>query len=430
MFRCVLTPKLSLYTADRAHLTRLLRSPMHIPSERVYNKMKSEQTSLCYVPAIGDSEIAFLIKAPTSSIKALIAGCSLKLAYGKKDAHLCRGASILDVPDAPLFISGIQREAEEHSALIRALQKRRFSTFLFNEMDICLAWTNLELADEDASLVLDFIGEESQLYVGPFTKSTSHSLDCFCFSIDNTKTYPEAQSIPTVEISPTLESWRSINAYFTGMRCAHAITIDDENEGEMLERAVWASLESVFPHTLYKSPQVKVGKKQRELTDVFSFYTYGSFLIETKDLSVLSAGYERDQERRTKGIQKQVKKAIAQLIGASKAFVRGVTIFDDSCTELHVERKQPPHCIVLITDLMHSGDWSEIEALLVDASRTTGAYFHLLDLHELIALLKGSSGKPELLDYNLIQRFKLFIKRGSVHIRSQQATNPSIKQTD
>lgn len=391
--------------------------------------MRSEEASIWYVPTNGGQELALVLKAPTSSIKALVAGCPLKLVYGKKGPYLCTGARILDMPDAPTCISGVQRDAEEHSALQRALRDRRFPAFLFNEMDVCLAWTNASLSQEGASRILNFLGEESQLYVGPFTEEASHSLDCFCFSVDNTSTYPGAQNIPTAEIPATFEPWRITNASFVGVNGVYTITINDKDEGEMFERAIWASLESVFPLTLYKSPRVKSGVKTRELTDVFSFYDYGSFLIEAKDLSVLRAGYERDQERRTRGVQKQVKKAIRQLAGASKAFRRGDTIFDASGTELHVDRKQPPHCIVLITELMHWGDWSEIETLLMEEARSTRAFFHLLDLREFIALLKGSSGKAELIDYNLIHRFKLFVEKGSIHIRSKRPSNLPTEQT-
>ena len=402
---------------------------MHLPSERVYREMRSEEASLWYVPANSGEELAFLIKAPTSCIKALLAGCPLRLVYGKNVSHLCTGVRILDMPDAPIYFSGVQREPEEHRALSRALQDRRFPVFLFNEMDVCIAWTNVEIAAEDASQVAHFLGDESLLYIGPFTKEASNSLDCFCFSIDSTHTYADAKVIPTVDIPTTLEPWRTNHVSFVGIRGYHTITLDDKNEGEMLECAVWASLESVFPLTLYKSPQVKRGDKMRELTDVFSFYEYGNFLIEAKDLSVLQAGYGRDQARRTKGIQKQVKKAISQLIGASKALKRGESVFDAQGIELQVDRTNSDHCIVLITELMHWGDWSEIEALLADAMGVTGAFFHLLDLREFIGLLKGSSGKATLLDYNLMERCKVFAENGSIHIRSQRAPNPSIERT-
>ncbi len=382
---------------------------MHLPSIRVYHEMRSEEASLWYVPANFGEELAFLIKAPTSSIKALIAGCPLKLVFGKKSPYLCIGIRILDIPDSPICISAIQREIEEHNSLIRAL----------NEMDVCLAWTNVELSEKDTCNALDFLEQELQLYVGPFTKEASHVLDCFCFSVDNSNTYPNACIIPTLEITANLEQWRSNHISFIGDRAYHAITIDEKDEGEMFERVIWASLKSVFPLTLYKSPEVELGGKKRELTDVFSFYTHGSFFIEAKDLSVLNAGYHRDRERRTKGVQKQVKKAIAQLIGASKAFVRGDTIFEARGTELHIDRKQPPHCIVLITELMHWGDWSEIEIQLIEAMQITGAFFHLIDLREFISLLKGSSGRAELLDYNLMERCKLFMENRSIFIRSR-----------
>lgn len=402
---------------------------MHLPSERVRREMRSEEVSLWFVPANAGEEIALLIKAPSSTIKALIAGCPLHLLFGRKGAYLCAGVRILDMPDAPITISSAQREAEEHQALLRALQERRLPVFLFNEMDVCLAWTNLELTEEAALQAAEMLGDVETLYVGPFTPECSHALDCFCYSTDNTHTYPGAFTVPLVDIPTILQHWRTNYLSFIGFRGHHSIKIDDHNEGEMFERAVWASLESVFPFTLYKGAQVKIGNKTRELTDVLAFYEYGSFLIEAKDLSILQAGYERDQERRTKGVQKQIKKAIGQLVGASKAIARGERVFDADGEELNIVRDKPAHCIVLITELMHWGDWGEVETQLMDAIRSTGAFFHLLDLREFIMLLKGSSGKAPLFDYNLMERCKLFTQKGSVHIRSRIDSDPSLKPT-
>ncbi len=270
--------------------------------------MQSEESSLWFVPANGGEELAFLIKAPSSTIKALIAGCPLRLLFAKKGPYLNAGVRILDMPDAPITIAGAQREAEEQHALSRALSERRLPVFLFNEMDVCLAWTNLKLHEDAALQVASMLGDIDMLYAGPSTSECSQALDCFCYSADNTDTYPGATIMPLVDIPTELEHWRINNISFVGYRGHHTITIDDRDEGEIFERAVWASLESVFPLTLYKSAQVKIGDKCRELTDVLAFYEYGSFLIEAKDLSVLQAGYDRDQERRTKGVQKQVKK--------------------------------------------------------------------------------------------------------------------------
>lgn len=392
---------------------------MHIPSERIRNEMNSEPASLWYVPANGGQELAVLIKAPTSCIKALIAGCALTFVFGKKDGFLCTGVQIMDMPDAPIFISGIQRNLEEHLALIRALTERKFPLFLFNEMDVCLAWTNVAWEEKCAVDISNFIGDPTKQYVGPFTEDASHALDCFCNSVEEADRYSNANPICICKINANLEPWQVNSISFVGIHEYHTVKINEKNEGDVFERTIWASLESVFPLTLYKSPQVKIGEKTRELTDVFSFYSYGSFFIEAKDISVLDAGYHRNQARRTAGVQKQVNKAITQLVGASKAFARGETIFDSKGNELEIDRNQPPHCIILITELMHWGDWREIEVRLIEVMKQTGAFFHLLDLSEFIALLKGSSGKAELLDYNLLERCKLFVEKKSIFIRSQ-----------
>lgn len=392
---------------------------MHIPSKRVYNEMRSEEFSLWCVPANGGDEIAFLIKTPTSSIKALVSGCPMELFFGIKEHYLCIGVQIEDMPDTPVFICKLQKHSEEHDALMRALEQRFFPLFLYNEMDVCLAWTNIKISEQNAKAVKDFLGQVKNFYTGPYVNETSHVLDCFTYSVDKRNTYPNVQIISTCKIDTNLEKWRILQNYFYSAHESHSITIDEENEGEIFERAIWASLESVFPLTLYKSPQVKIGDKMRELTDVFSFYPGGSFLIEAKDLSVINAGYHRDQKRRTAGVQKQVKKAITQLVGASKAFIRGELIFDAKNNELNVFRKIPPHCIVLITELIYWGDWKDIETQLMEAMKQTGAIFHLLDLNEFISLLKCSSGNPEIIDYNLVERANLFAKRQSIFIRGQ-----------
>jgi hypothetical protein len=396
---------------------------MHIPSSRVHSEMRSENASVWFVPANGGDEIAILVKAPSATIKSLLAGCDLNILFGKKAEYLATGVRVFDVPDAALLISGIQKTGEEHDSLLKFLSEKKAPLFLFNEMDICLAWTTLSISPDDALKAEDLIGTRDVLYEGAFSDDCNHALDCFCYSVDRTNYQEVAVEIPLAVISTSLDQWRASRNVFVGYRELHDIVIDDQNEGEMFERAIWASLKSVFPLTLYKSPQVEIGKKSRELTDILAFHEYGNFLIEAKDLSVLRANLERSQERRIKGVQKQVKKAINQLVGASKAIARGERVVSAQGDDLSLVRDKPPHCIVLITELTHPGDWSEIEQMLIDAIQSTQAFFHLLDLREFISLLKGSSGKPELLDYNLIKRFELFADKRTVHIRSQPAPN-------
>ena len=388
---------------------------MHIPSEKVYNKMRSEIASLWYVPANDGNETALIIKAPTPTIKAAILGCPLKLFFGKEDAYLCK-AVMIDVPGSPVIISGVQIEAEEHQALLKSVQQKSFPVFLFNEMDICVASSIIQLNLNDSEKILSFIKSE-KLYSGNFDSLASAVLDCFEYTLDKALPYQNVHEMDIVEIAPDIGEWETNKIYFLNQAIAQKTDIAEKDEGEIFERTIWGSLESVFPTTLYKSPKVKIGEKTRELTDVYAYYEYGSFLIECKDLSVIQAGYERNMDKRIGGIQKQIKKALKQLVGATNAFKRGDIILDNVNKAIVVDRSQPPHCIVLITELITSGDWNEIAELLIDAVQQTGAFFHIIDFREFITLLKQSSGDPKLIDYNLMERCKICLEKRSVLIR-------------
>lgn len=399
---------------------------MHLPSARVYREMRSEEVSLWFVPANDRTEIALLIKAPTSSIKALITGCPMQLLFSKSNNILCHGVRIVDTPDAPLIISGTQIHKEEHEALMRFANEGRIPLFLFNELSVCLASADLKISENVAAQIRDMIGNVDELYIGAFNAECSQILDSFCYSTDDSQEYSGASKLPLLEIPVDITAWKINQISFLGNHESHTINIDNPDEGAMLEKAIWASLDSVFPLTLHKSPQVKIGDKERELIDVIAFHEYGNFLIEAKDLSVLQAGFERSQERRTKGTQKQVVKAIRQLVGAAKAIQARSKIFTNNGLELEVVSGKPDHCIILISELMHFGDWVEIERLLIEAMIETKCYFHLLDLREFITLLKVSSGNAMRLDVNLMNRCERFIKVQSVHIRSRVG----VKDTD
>lgn len=391
---------------------------MHIPSERIYKEMKSEIASLWYVPANDGKETALLIKCMSPTVKALIKGCPFQLQFGKCGNFLCIGVKIQDMPDTPVLISGIQRDREEHRALIQSIKEKKFPLFLFNEMDVCHAWTDIELSDQDASDLIEFLEDEDALYVGPFDKNASFALDCFQFTLDNAMHFKDAHSIPTLEITPKVYPWTTNHLYFYGNEGFQEIEISKIDEGGNFENTVYCALGEVFPPALYQNPQVKIGNKIRELTDIFASHEYGSFLIEIKDLSVIKAGYERNQDRRISGIQQQIEKAIKQLTGAAKAFLKGAKIYNSQGNEIIVDRTIPPHCIILITELMNSGNWDTIVNHLIEAMKSTGAFFSVIDLQELMTILKLCSGDPKLIDYNLMKRCELSVKKKSIHVRT------------
>lgn len=399
---------------------------VHIPSERVVQReMNGIVARLWYVSASGDKNTAILVKAPTLSIKAMISGCKVTLEFGKNTiddkTYLCIGVRIFDIPDAPVFISYVQREVEEHQALVEVLRLRQSPIFLFNEMNLCVAWSDAEISGTDSTRVMVLMGDPHNLYMGDSTPSVALCLDCFCISIDDTAKYEGAYPIETVSISPVFSGWNSVKHVFYGFREINKFSIQEEDEGKALEKEIWFSLESVFPLTLHKNPEVMIGTKKRELTDIFSYQDSRSFLIETKALALLETGTDIPQEKRVKRVHAHARKAIGQLVGAVKAFIRNDPIYTMKGKRLDVDRSKPPHCIVLVTELIHSSDWSEIAEQLRKATEKTGAFFHLLDYRELLTLLK-QSGTSDRLHHHLVGRWKLFIQTRNVHIRSESVT--------
>lgn len=392
---------------------------MHLPGKRIYEELRAEEAGIWFVPANFGEEIAVLIKAPSTVLKALLSGCPLGFAFGLRDNYLCRGAHVYDVADAPVFICDVQRHLEEHVSLRRFLIEKQAPLFLFNELDVCVAWSTALVSEDSSKSVINLLSAIEDRYVGDFTPEMSLALDDFCFSIDSTQRFDDTHEIPTIEIAIQHGPWTSNTVSYAGNLDSQKIILDDSEEGAVLEKTVWATLESVFPFDLHRSPCVQVGNKTRELIDVLTSYRYGSFFIEAKDLSIFGTGLDRSRERRTKSVQKQTKKAITQLVGASKAAKRNEKIFDSSGNDIRVIREKPFHCIVLLTELMHEGDWADIVKQLREAIFVTGDFFHILDLQELVMLLKISKGRPELLDYNLMERCKRFIEKETVHIRSR-----------
>jgi hypothetical protein len=390
---------------------------MHLPNERIYREIRSEEGGAWFVPANQGKETAVLIKAPTTTLKALLSGAPLGFVFGSKDGYLCCGVRIYDVPEAPILLSSVQRHEEEHAAVKEIARKGRTPIFLYNEMDVCVAWCDGTLQEQDLHSLSDLICTPQSFYVGQFTKKASAVLDKFCSALDLMLQKRDSPDIRPVEISVDHGEWTSNTVHFVGEHDAHSIILGDKNEGAVLEKAVWASLESVFLKNLHKSPQVHYGETHRELTDVIAYHPYGTFFIEVKDLSIFSAGTNRTRTRRLLGVQKQTKTAIGQLVGASKKAKRGGKITDQDGNILPLVLNKPFHCLILLSDLMHEGDWGEIVVLLCEAMIETGDFFHVLDLGELVHLLKASRGKAELFDYYLMQRCKAFVDNKSVHLR-------------
>ena len=393
---------------------------MHIPNHRVYKEIKGEPGGLWYTLANGGDDTAILIKAPSNTLKAIATGCKIELLFGEyiheEIKLICTGVRIFDTSDAPLLLFSVQRHSEEHIAIKKIFETKHTPIFLFNEMDMCVASGVLNTSDKSAKKVISLLGELEYIYSGKFEDSFNLFLDDFHIAIDPTRKEKLELKINSISISVEASDWDSHIINFVGYGESEETILNTTDEGGYFENKVWFSLDSVFKTNLYKSPQVKLESKVRELIDILAFSDEKLFLIEAKSLSVIKAGFKRKQERKSKGIINQVDKAINQLVGAFKALDKH--IFEkNKNTKILIPNKNTPHCIVLISELVEYGDWQEIEKKIIELTKKNQYYIHVIDLREWIDILKISSGNMYTLDASLKTRFNAFNEHQSIQLR-------------
>jgi hypothetical protein len=209
------------------------------------------------------------------------------------------------------------------------------------------------------------------LYLGMicYLIKPSQALDCLDLSVLLKRIIPGAGTIPITKITLSCGEFVHIEIHGYSVYESHAFNLEGKDEGGGLEQSVWQLLESIFPLSIYNSPQVEDGKAYRELTDILCLSEFGVFLFEAKAISVYSALADRDTERRVKNLQKQVRTGIRQLKGAVRMIRSGKRITTNSGVEIKINREIVPHAVVPVSALLHFGNWDEIVADIIDTAK-------------------------------------------------------------
>ncbi|MBB5357339.1 hypothetical protein HDE76_000521 [Rhodanobacter sp. ANJX3] len=390
---------------------------MHMPSKRIRKEMYSEDASLWFTLANGGAETAILLKLTTTSLKALMQGCRFEILFDRIAGYVCWCARIYDVPERAMTVTGVIRHPDEFGAVIRVLNENGAPLFLYNEMDFCVAWADVTLDDVATRKALGLLSETSLKITIPFDAEASGALDVFCARLKER----HSENTSMVSVLATTETWTSAKIAVAGVNDLKRIDVSSEDEGFALEAITWSALESVFPFSLHHSPKVTEGIKERELIDIIASYEFGTFLIEAKDLAVLRAKPQRTHSRRLSTLRAHISRAIGQLKAAAKSVQQGVEVRTQGGEVISLNREQPLHCIVLVTEFIEDDDWEEVFMELCNAWIERECFFHVLDLRELVTMLKIAKGRSSHLDYMLMQRAKVCVEHSVPHVRSRVA---------
>lgn len=394
--------------------------------ERINKEVRSEESSVWYIA--DDEGWKIIIKLSSPAIKKIILGCSVEFLFGadirngKKYFHT--GIKVHDDTQHALLTIGAERFQDEHDSLNFVMTKGGSIIEFYNELSVCVATAYVLFDDADAKKVLRLQEGLQDLYVGGFTKEVESSMDCFDFSLDKSMISTSAYEIETLLINGVFSDFQINELNFIGLDSIAKVVIDDIDEGGVQENQIWASLETMFHGSIYKNAIVSYPSGEIEFTDIFAMYEKGLFFIESKALTILSLGQERSMQRKVATLQKHIKKAIGQLVGAKKSVDKKYDILTNKGEAILIDEKLLPkntlaHCIIIISEMLCFGDWNNIEIMMLEAMASEKVYFHVIDFADFVNILKFSQGRVDYFDYALMVRAEKFYEIGNIFIRSK-----------
>lgn len=366
-------------------------------------------------------EPTLLVKGSTLLLKYVVLGARLRLHLARIDDRLLYAVTVMDDESKPAMLWSIVERAAEIKAFERVIAGQSFHVFLFNELALNVAWSAVRTV-----LPLGVQKWLSTTALGPFDYVTTREKVDDLLETVFRGTAPDGELI-TVDLVVTVPWQPVLNHLITSHGSASPVDLFNRDEGGQQEQlALWLT-DSLHPLGVHHSPQIPKGSGHRELTDVLLSHQDGTFLIESKALTVFNRETLPDRNKLAKDVSQHVDKAIRQLRGGIRLLKKDVAVSSRSGALLQVERSQPVHAIILIPELALIEDPARYGLdFIAEFVEATGGFLHLLDVAELLRVVqaaevisRGSSKETRLmaLDRYLVGRAERTLDAGTLCIQ-------------
>lgn len=336
-----------------------------------------------YVRGKDEFEPTLLIKGDSLVLKYLTRGTRLQLLIALvRGDRLLYGLIVHDDPTSPGIIWSVLEREEERQALLGLAIGKPLQIFLFNELAINLAWTEMSVVLTSSRLgsLAAYAG------LGKFDHSDMSRTvdDLFTRARDGETSDPTFLYVDL----PTIPHWNPVrNSLITNHAGVSELDLFDRDEGRQQEKLVIWLADNLHPIAAIDQPQIMKGGRFRELTDILLSYSGGTFIFESKALALLNRPELPDRAKLTKNVLANIVKAFKQLKGAARQIQDGTRVYDREGGEHEVERTQPIHSIILVPDLRLLPNDFGFE-MLVEFMNTTRGYLHILDPSELLRIVQ------------------------------------------
>jgi hypothetical protein len=364
-----------------------------------------------------------VIKAAGTTAKSIASGKEIKLylgVAGKTELFVGGALKVYDILDNPLIIPIFARTESEVIGWRSIAQDRSFQITVMDEFDapVLRGSGYLNRVSHTLPKVLATASwiTNSEL-LEPFIESVWHAV--------------EPRHIPTcsisahmhdVELEVDLKQTLIISASKNG---TYQYDLSDKNEGATQENLLHQQLYLLFDDNVFLSPQIERGKRVRELTDILVVSSESTLFFESKALCLNNSKGESNYERRVGKVISHTKRAIGQLEGAVKSFRNPVYKTMD-CEGVELPRSGSPNqtATVVISEFAPHDNWEVVLELIRNAYLDSDVRIAVVDIAELMKLIKISRYRNINLGFLLNQRFVASLEKNTLNILSRDSSLP------
>jgi hypothetical protein len=320
---------------------------------------------------------------------------------------------------------GVDKKKDFQLALSQFFKERKALFFLFDEMNMNITGSEITISEEKAIQIQSFLSDSPDFETEVPIAISNQVLDCFTRSIDEGFDKETEYEIPIIASKITVSGWECNNCTFICESSPRTFTLNDSDQGSLLEARTWFALEEMFTFALHRGAYYLKGNQPKEVTDILAFCDHGNFLIETKALKSTGDYYKKPMERKITCVKKGISKAIKQLKGAINTVKYNGDIFKSTGEQLVFGRSLDPHCIILVSEIYPIESWDDIVDELIKATTETGAHFNLFDYKNFMRLLYGCKNNPIIFINNLINLDIEFLQNKNIHTELTYPNNSS-----
>ncbi|EMZ1488689.1 hypothetical protein ABC295_001915 [Vibrio cholerae] len=390
---------------------------MYIPSRFLFQLMVSEKVGVfCESNSIGDK--AIIAKLPTSTIKAIALGAKVEFLvflseYTMNSRNIALALKVYDMADNPFHAILPLRWKNKNNMLTAGFFNKELEISIFDDTDASVLNGNIRIETNFKNKRLLHLLENFQFESSNNFTQMNRFMDLICSTItDNSPT-----TITTFKFKASLSQIKSILTYHANEQGVTSYDVMSDIDGTRQERQIYQALCLMNNSQTYLSPLVKIGSKERELTDVLTIMDNGGVIVlESKCLQINFDSLSKNLVKTSSNLIKHCKKAICQIEGSYKAIKRGEDVYTDEGDALAFNVQSKCYGIVLIDEYRHSNDWSDIINHLKEVSEKHNIIINIVTISELIYTMKLSCSCIKNFALLLEKRYEFCTKEESINV--------------